>query len=504
MRPHSRQLTVKALRGHVAGMLSLRQSLSCLLVIAVSAVAEDSPHPLEILQKECISCHTEAKRKGGLLIDSRESLIEGGDTGVAIVPGKAAESLLVELLYPDAEMHMPPKGQLDPRQIAAMEQWINEGAKWDDDLWAKLNLPEKIEVTRGTLPESYHPILAIALSPDRKLLAVGRGSAIDWYRIEPGETGKTETKVEYAGTSPGHADAVQSLDFSPDGKQLVSGGFRSLRFWDPAAPERSVREITEPFLGRQTAVVFLPDGKRILVADSVPSQIGRLHEITLSPEKVVTFDTAHRDSIFTIALSADGKQYATSSADKLITIRDTAQHKIVTRLEGHTGYVMAATFSPEGDRIATAGDDEEIKVWEIKSGKKTGSFASARSGPLYALTWLVDPANGKKKAEEKDAKKAAEINTDLIVAIPESGKPAAFTELKEHEGEQRSTGAKERAFDKVESSLFAFAFDAQSLWSFAGGEDGKLYVWDDKGKLKQTLEPPAPKDESNPVVSMTK
>jgi len=398
-------------------------------------------------------------------------------------------------------MHMPSKGQLDPRQIEAMETWINEGAKWDDDLWAKLNLPEKIEITRGALPESYQPVLAVALSPDRELLAIGRGSSINWYRIEPGEAGKTESKVVYAGTSPGHDDAVQSLNFSPDGKQLVSGGFRSLRFWDPSAPASPVREINEPFLGRQTAVAFLPDGKRILVADSVPSQIGRLHEITLAPEKVVTFDTAHRDSIFAIALSADGKHYATSSADKLITIRDTAEHGIVTRLEGHTGYVMAATFSPEGDRIATGGDDEEIKVWEIKSGKKTGSFASARSGPLYALTWLVDPANGKKKAEEKDAKKAAEINTDLIVAIPESGKPAAFTELKEHQGEQRSTGAKERAFDKVESALFAFAFDPDSHWSFAGGEDGNLYVWDDKGKLKQTLEPPAPKADANPVAS---
>jgi WD40 repeat protein/mono/diheme cytochrome c family protein len=482
-------------------MMSLRQSLFFFLAIAVTAVAEDLPEPLAILQKECIGCHTEAKRKGGLRIDSRKSLIEGGDTGVAIVPGKATESLLVELLYPDAEMHMPPKGQLNPRQISSIEQWINDGAKWDDDLWARLNLPEKIEVARGTLPDIYHPILAIALSPNGKLLAVGRGSAIDWYRIEPDATGKAETKVEYAGTSPGHADAVQSLDFSPDGKLLVSGGFRSLRFWDPSAPGSPVREINEPFLGRQTAVVFLPDGKKLLVADSVPSQIGRLHEITLSPEKVVSFDTAHRDSIFAIALRADGKQYATSSADKLITIRDSTKHEIVTRLEGHTGYVMAAAFSPEGDRIATGGDDEEIKVWEIKTGKKTGSFASARSGPLYALTWMVDPANGKKKAEEKDAKKAAEINTDLIIAIPESGKPAAFTELKEHEGEQRSTGAKERSFDKVESSLFAFAFDTSSLWAFGGGEDGKLYVWDAKGKLKQTLEPPTPKDETNPVAS---
>src|SRR5690606_27322283 len=123
--------------------------------------------------------------------------------------------------------------------------------------------------------------------------------------------------------------------------------------------------------------------------------------------------------------------------------------------------VLAAAFSPEGGRLASGGDDEEIKVWSLDTGKKVGSFASNRSGPLYGLAWHVDPANEKKKAEEKDGKKAEAINTDLIVSAPESGKPAAFTDLKEHEGEQRSTGAKERAFDTAGTPLFALAFDRE-------------------------------------------
>lgn len=476
------------------------------LAIAISATVlaiSSEPDPLAILRKECVSCHTEAKRKGGLLIDSRESLLQGGDTDVAIVPGKAKESLLVETLFPDADMHMPPKGQLEPREIAAIEKWIDAGAPWDEDRWAKLNLPERNEVKLGALPPNYAPILAVALSPDRKLLAVGRGGAIDWYRLVAGEEGKPAFQLEHFATAAAHVDAVQSLAFSPDGKTLVSGGFRSVRFWNPAAPEKRVREISEPFLGRQTAMAFLPDGKRLLVADSVPAQIGRLHEIVLEPEKVTTYDTAHLDSIFSIVLSADGKRYATTSADKLISVRDSATHEIVKRLEGHTGYVLAAAFSPEGERLASGGDDEEVKVWNLETGKKVGSFASNRSGPLYGLAWMVDPAKGKQKDEEKDEKKKAEINTDLIVSVPESGKPSAFTDLKEHEGEQRSTGAKERAFETSGSPLFALALDRESLWTFAGGESGRLYAWDDKGKLAQTLEPPAPKAETAPAPKET-
>lgn len=478
-----------------------RPSLFLSFVLVLPVAAEESPDPLAILRKECVSCHTEAKRKGGLLIDSRESLIEGGDTDAAIVPGKAKESLLAELLYPDVDMHMPPKGQLDPREIAAIEKWIDAGAPWDADRWAKLNLPEKTEVTLGPLPAGYAPIVAVALSPDRQTLAVGRGGAIEWYRVVPAEKDKTPAfQLQHAATSAAHEDVVQSLAFSHDGKRLASGGFRSVKFWDPASPASPAREITAPFLGRQTALLFFADGKRLLAADSVPSQLGRIHEITLEPEAVKTFDTAHLDSVFSMTLSADGKRYATTSADKLIVVRDSATHEIVKRLEGHTGYVMAAAFSPEGGRLASGGDDEEIKVWNLETGKKVGSFASNRSGPLYGLTWLVDPANQKRKSEEKDKEKAAAINTDLIVAVPESGKPSAFTELKEHEGEQRSTGAKERAFETAGTPLFALAFDRETHWTYAGGEDGKLRVWDDKGKIVQTLEAPAAKP--NPVASI--
>lgn len=480
----------------------VRQALAAVSAFALlpALAAEGEPDPLAILRKECVSCHTEAKRKGGLLIDSRESLLKGGDTDAAIVPGKAKESLLIEVLFPDADSHMPPKGQLDPREIAALEKWVDAGAPWDTERWVKLNLPERTEVATGTLPGSYAPILAVALSPDRKRLAAGRGGAIDWYEVAAAEAGKTPAfQLKHLATAAAHEDAVQSLAFSPDGKRLASGGFRSVRIWDPAAPEKAQREISAPFLGRQTALAFTADGKRLLVADSVPSQIGRLHEITLDPEKVKTFDTAHRDSIFSIILSADGKRYASTSADKLIVVRDSGSHEIVKRLEGHTGYVLAAAFSPSGDRLASGGDDEEIKVWSLDSGKKVGSFASNRSGPFYALAWLNDPANTKRKAEEKDKEKAAAINTDLIISAPESGKVSAFTELKEHEGEQRSTGAKERAYDSAGTPLFALAFDRESLWTYAGGEDGKLRVWDDKGKIVQTLEAPAA--QPNPLAS---
>src|SRR5215813_13457527 len=74
-----------------------------------------------ILVAHCYQCHSvQAKKLGGnLLLDSRDGLRKGGDSGETIVPGKPDESLLIAAVRynPDA-VHMPPKGKLPAGVIA--------------------------------------------------------------------------------------------------------------------------------------------------------------------------------------------------------------------------------------------------------------------------------------------------------------------------------------------------------------------------------------------------
>ena len=80
----------------------------------------------------CVECHGEKKQKGGLRLDSRAALQKGGDSGAAIVPGKADESLLIKAVrYTDEELAMPPKkkgGKLGDAEISALEKWVAMGA----------------------------------------------------------------------------------------------------------------------------------------------------------------------------------------------------------------------------------------------------------------------------------------------------------------------------------------------------------------------------------------
>lgn len=465
-------------------------AVACLVGFAITparsseALDDSADEPLALLQRQCVRCHTEDKRKGGLIMTSREAIFKGGDSGPAAQSGQSGGSLLIETLFPDADPHMPPKGQLSPVEIMRLEEWIDEGLPWDDALWERLqSTPLTGPVTLTALPDSYRPIFGLALAPDGRTLAVGRGHLIEWLEIAPQDE-KSEGTPSFTPRAPSEPglDAIQSLAWSPDGKTLAVGGFRRITLWD--ATTREMRgEITDSLAGRISALAFTPDSKLLLAADSVDSASGRLLNIDPAKAAIERSESAHGDSIFAIAVSGDGRLAATVSADKSAKVWSLADGKPIHHLEGHTDYVLAAAFSPTADRLATAGDDEEIKIWNLGTGKKVSSFGGTRTGAITALAWSTDPEKAKRKADEKDAAKAAEINADFIVSINDVGQPRLYTDLNEHEGEQRSTGAKEKSADASEKQLTSLVFDPGSRRFFAGATTGQLFAWEATGKL---------------------
>jgi hypothetical protein len=84
-----------------------------------------------VLVERCYKCHSQqaAKVKGGLRLDSRKGLLQGGDSGPAVVPGDPGKSLLIKAIrYTDSSLRMPPKRPLTAEQVADFESWVRQGA----------------------------------------------------------------------------------------------------------------------------------------------------------------------------------------------------------------------------------------------------------------------------------------------------------------------------------------------------------------------------------------
>jgi mono/diheme cytochrome c family protein len=97
-----------------------------------------SGHIQKIFESSCVNCHGPERSKGKLRLDSLTAALKGGESGKVVVPGRSAESLLVQAvahLGDDEDHFMPPPGnkagieRLKPEQISLIRAWIDQGAK---------------------------------------------------------------------------------------------------------------------------------------------------------------------------------------------------------------------------------------------------------------------------------------------------------------------------------------------------------------------------------------
>jgi ankyrin repeat protein len=139
-------------------------------VESVSAVSYDQ-QVRPILASRCFGCHGPRQQQSGLRLDLRQNALRGGDYGVVIVPGHAADSKLIQrLVGSDAGLQMPPTGALPPEEIAILRAWIDQGADMPG------RAAEAAVVERTTEPHVQAFLDAIAA---HDLAAVRRALAAD-------------------------------------------------------------------------------------------------------------------------------------------------------------------------------------------------------------------------------------------------------------------------------------------------------------------------------------
>ncbi|MCA9179392.1 MAG: PSD1 domain-containing protein [Planctomycetales bacterium] len=141
-----------------------------------------------VLLKRCVECHGPRKAESGLRVDSREALLRGGDSGPAISPQALATSLLLKAVRHDGELKMPPAGRLPRHELAAIEQWIADGAPWPkisaSSVASSVDNPAGPSLRSGPITEAdreFWSLQPIADPPPPTLESVTSGNEIDRF-----------------------------------------------------------------------------------------------------------------------------------------------------------------------------------------------------------------------------------------------------------------------------------------------------------------------------------
>lgn len=345
---------------------------------AVSFRGEIAP----ILMNKCQGCHGAEKAKGAFRLDTFERLNKAGESKAApLVAGKAQASHLYQLITTaDDDDRMPKKGDpLRGAEVALIERWIDQGAKFDGpdpaaELATMVKEPEQPD------PPAVYPrpvaITALAFSPDGKELAAGGYHEITVW--DPAD-GKLLGRIK------GLGERVYGLAYSPDGKQLAAadgtpGVFGEVRLCDPVA--RSAGKRLERISDVMLAVRFSPDGKQIAAGGADNA----VHLYDAATGKRQLLIEQHADWVSEISFSPDGTKLATASRDKSARVFDCKTGATISAFLAHEDFVSGVAFGDEGKRVFSAGRDRRIRMWTVEDGKESKVMAKVDAEPFKLAT----------------------------------------------------------------------------------------------------------------------
>ncbi len=332
--------------------------------------------------------------------------------------------------------------------------------------------------------------MALALSPDCKLLACHRGSEPQLVEIWDWKTDKKLAELE------GYQSIVGVLRFSQDGKLLATGDeFGIVRVWDTA----TYKEVTT-FKGHAVGIVglvFASDGQWLYSA----SYDGLVRRWRIVPEP--DSDTIGDDSTnypWQVALSRDGKSLFLSSRLKTgfplrITVRhwDLASRRELARFEltrpAGDAIVVSPVVSPDGKFVAFGKEgDHAVTLWDVMKNREVGkleietwSYWKVRFSSDSRMVALTD-SRGFTLWETQTAKCRSRIEQPGIRTMnfsPDDGILAAVTSSKDGEAillwnastlaepARLSGGAAQLAFSPDGRSLAAVGVDQITLWNVA-------------------------------------
>lgn len=299
------------------------------------------------------------------------------------------------------------------------------------------------ERSRDGYGEGYRPtVLAVAFSPDGKLILAGSDETL---RLWDAESGALLRSIK------GHAGTVQSVAFSPDGTRLLSGSKDgAVKLWD-VATGGLLRTIEAQHPTGVRAVAFSPDGKSVLSAGGLGSKENMLALWDAETGQLLRTFEGHPDRLLpgvtSVAFSPDGTLVLSVGHDNKLKLWSAASGQLVRTFSGHRIKIRSLAFSRDGARVLSAGIRQTLTVWDVASGQLIDSFDGNYSGQVASVA-------------------AAPAGPRVLSA---SGNKVRLWDL--------ANGALLRTFE-APTTVYSVAFSRDGTQLLSGGDASTLQLWD--------------------------
>lgn len=302
-----------------------------------------------------------------------------------------------------------------------------------------------VEVAQKQASESALPLRSVSFSLDgSKVATAGDFPSVQVWEADTGRA---------LGAVAKQSEPLYPLVFL-DNNQIVSTlGATDVVVWDlnPAWRLRQTigsAENGELITGRVTSLDIDAEDSMLLVGSGVPSRNGELALFHLEDgARTHHLPEAHADVVYAAQFSPDGTQFISGGADKYVKLWDRNSQTAVKQFEGHSDYVLGVSWKSDATSIATGSSDQTVKIWDVETADQSRAIAGfgkdVTSVRFVGSTNHVISSSGDGTARLQDAASGKSVRT-------------------------------------FQAGTWLHCVDATSDEKIiiAGGDDGRLFVWD--------------------------